>query len=97
MPLDTLKFMDEIDTRRLEHLMYKGKDGRDYSTPEALRQADEAHFQSTHFYIVYDAELGRREIAPRTGKVQVCVGHFIETDPTTGKKKYVPAYREETF
>src|SRR3989344_9578810 len=77
-----------------ENLQYKGKDGRDYSTAEALRQANEAWKRENLFYIVYDAELGIREIAPRTGKVQVCVGHLIERDET-GMRKYVPVYRTE--
>jgi len=39
----------KIDTDRHQHIMFKGEDGKDYATPEALRQADEAwrreHFQ----------------------------------------------------
>jgi hypothetical protein len=95
MSIYTQKFMEKIEPR--PKIMYKGRDGRSDASLEALRQADEAWKQRNLFYIVHDAEQGRREIAPGTGKVRVCVGHFIETDPTSGKKKYVPAYREQTF
>ena len=95
MSFDNMPEMNQkIETGRHKHLMFKGKDGRDYSTAEALRQANEAWKRENLFYIVYDAELGIREIAPRTGKVQVCVGHLIERDET-GMRKYVPVYRTE--
>ncbi|MEK6951419.1 MAG: hypothetical protein AABX29_00220 [Nanoarchaeota archaeon] len=48
-------------------------------------------------YIVNDAELGRREIIPGTRQVSVCVGHFIEQNPITRKRSYVPIYRIEDF
>lgn len=79
-----------------EHFQYIGDDGRFYSTLEALQAANEAHFRANHRYIVYDAELGKREIAPGTGRVQVCVGHLIERDET-GRRRDVPVYRTETF
>jgi hypothetical protein len=93
--LEALRQADEAWKR--EHLQYMGRDGRHYPTTEALARADEAWKKQNLFFIVHDAEQGRREIAPGTGKIRVCIGHFIETDPTSGKKKYVPAYREQTF
>ncbi len=50
-----------------------------------------------NFYIVHDAIQGRREIAPGTGEVQVCVGFMYELDPITGKRKEVPVFRTDTF
>lgn len=98
MSIDTLKVMNlKNDIRRHTPNMFKGMDGRYYSTPEALARADEEWKRQNLFYIVYDAKLGRREIPVGTGKVNVCFGHFIKIDPITRKRRYVPAYKEETF
>lgn len=48
-------------------------------------------------FIIHDAELGRREIYPGVGEIQICVGHHIRTDPLTGKRTYEPAYRTQQF
>lgn len=77
-------------------ISFIGKDGRSYPTSEALNQAGIAWKQRNLFYIVYDAQLGRREIAPGTGEVQVCVGYSIEYDKN-GMKREVPVYRTERF
>ena len=76
---------------------FHSHDGRKYPTSEAQIRADEAYFRETHRFIVFDAEGGRREIPPGTGPIKVCVGHLIEMDPVTWKKRYVPLYKIETF
>ena len=48
------------------------------------------------YYIVFDAEQGRREIAPGAGKVSVCLGFEFVKD-RDGMRREVPVYRTETF
>ncbi|MBS3089714.1 hypothetical protein J4461_02415 [Candidatus Pacearchaeota archaeon] len=48
------------------------------------------------FYIVHDAIEGRREIPVGAGKVQICIGHYIERDKF-GRRRDAPAYRTQTF
>ena len=81
---------------RVPKLKFMGDDGREYPTFETLVEANERHFRNTHFYIVHDAELGIRKIPPGTGKIRICVGHYMERNPD-GSTKYVPTYREEIF
>jgi len=82
--------MMEMEKKTLEK-MFIGHDGREYTTSEALMRANEAHFNATHFYVVRDAQLGRREIHYGAGVVQICVGHKIEYG--LGYKKYVPVFK----
>ena len=91
---EDLQAADEAYMR--EHFQFIGKDSREYLTSEDLVRANKKYFQKTNFYIVYDAIEGRREIAPGTGLVRICVGFKIESG-ASGKRTEVPVYRTEVF
>lgn len=105
MSLDNPKIVEKsinkfIDTSRDTHVSFKGDDGREYPTSEALFAANDAHFRATHRYIVHDALEGRREIAPGTGPVKICVGHNFVYDTAsdgTRTRREVAIYRTQVF
>jgi len=93
--------VEPVDTSWHKQLMFIGKDGKDYATVEALIAANEAHFRQTHRYLVHDAMEGRREIAPGTGEVQICVGYEKVTQRGPDGKymgtEDVPIFETKTF
>jgi hypothetical protein len=101
MTLDKMPIMNQkIDTDRHQHLMFKGKDGKDYVTSKGLRRANEQWDRENLRYFVHDAVQGKMEIAPGAGEVQICVGHKIECDydaDGVATRREVPVYRTETF
>lgn len=83
-------------TDDLKFETYIGDDGRRYGTFEALQSANKAFREKGLFYIVHDAELGRREIPPGTGEVRICVGYKFEFGKF-GEKVEVPVYKTKRF
>lgn len=88
------EYASRPDAKQL--IMFKGDDGRDYGTFEALRAANRDYFARMHPFKVFDAIEGRREIAPGTGEVQVCVG-FKKGRDEYGLRTETPVYRTQRF
>jgi hypothetical protein len=88
------------DTKRHEMIMFIGRDGKDYATPEGLRNANDAWKQAHLRFKVYDALRGTFEVAPGIGEIQVYVGYKIEhtTDPNgIIHRRDVPVFRTERY
>ena len=73
---------------------FKGKDGKDYATPELLREANLEYHQRFFPFFVHDAVEGRMEIPEGTGEVQICVG--LKKEYQNGLRVDVPVYQTKT-
>ncbi|MDO8656124.1 MAG: hypothetical protein Q7K45_02715 [Nanoarchaeota archaeon] len=92
--LPSNEYVPRPDTKHL--ITFKGDDCGDYGTFEALKAANQDYFARTTSFKVHDAIEGRREIAPGTGDVQVCVG-FKKGRDEYGMRKETPVYRTQRF
>jgi hypothetical protein len=66
---------------------------------KSLARKQELLSQSLHdlYYLVNDAVEGRVKVPVGVGEIQVCVGHYIKSNPATGKQLLVPAYVTRRF